>query len=208
MKRMNVKVVLALSLVLLVATIAFAKGPKPIVTDEAPAAVGPYSQGIKYGELVFISGQLPLDPLTGLIPQYYNTATGRKPCLYDTTTKKYGCPVPSCVCADGNITEQTQQVMENLGAILAEAKLSFDDVLMTTVYLEDINEFNGFNYEYGKTFGCEYIYPNWHCDPDRHPPARATIAVGKYIPPTTTVPGDGEGIPKGAKLEVSMIAGK
>jgi 2-iminobutanoate/2-iminopropanoate deaminase len=163
MKKMNVKVVLVLLLVLVSASVAFAKDPKVISTPDAPAAVGPYSQAIKYGELVFISGQLPINPATGAL-------------------------------ISTNITDATRQVMENLEAILAEAKLTFDDVLMTTVYLASINDFNNFNIEYGKSFGCDFVSNQWVCDPNGHPPARATIAAGA--------------IPKGALLEVSMIAGK
>lgn len=101
----------------------------------------------------------------------------------------------------GNITEgiaeQTQQVMENLKAILAEAKLTFDDVVMATVYLKDLSKdfFNAFNQEYAKAFGCFVSQVDGKID-----------CTGVYVPPRATI--QAAEIPKGALLEISMIAGK
>jgi 2-iminobutanoate/2-iminopropanoate deaminase len=153
MKRMNVKVVLALSLVLLVATVAFAEHPKALY----PPTMSPnglYSPGIKYGQLVFVSGQI--------------------------------CAETSDACkvdGDLDITASTGVVMGNILAILQEAKMDFDNVLMVTVYLKNYSDFTAFNALYGPYFA--------NSD---HIPARAAIG--------------GVAIPKGSLLEISVIAGK
>jgi len=178
MNKMNMKIVLALSLVLVLATVAFAEKPKDIYTDAAPAPLGFYSQGIKFGNLVFVSGQIPIDPLTGLLVTP----------LYDTKVA-------------------TEQVMKNIEAILDEAGLSLRDIIMTTVYLNSgdlVNTFAAssaeFNQTYGEAFGCTCLNSptcsQWDCGrkPKFVPPARASV-VGKNIP-------------KNALIEVSVIAGK
>jgi 2-iminobutanoate/2-iminopropanoate deaminase len=168
MKRMNLKVLLVLLLVVGFATVALAKDPKAISTPNAPAAVGPYSQAIKYGDLLFISGQLP---------KYPSGQSG--PIL--------------------TIEDATNRVMLNLQAILNEAGLDFDDVLMTTVYLKENQDGNDsltfriFNNTYGSYFGCTFN-GTWACPEKSHPPARATIYPAN-------LPGD-------VRLEVSMVAGK
>jgi 2-iminobutanoate/2-iminopropanoate deaminase len=183
MKRMNMKVALALSLVLLVATVAFAEKPKEVYTDDAPAPVGFYSQAIKFGNLVFVSGQLPIVPGSGNPPTLVNTDT----------------------------TAATIQVMHNIEEILKEANLTIHDILMTTVYFNSNPPASSaqFNKAYGEYFGCTCNDPapadpvsgkvyctEWvNCaKPKSPPPARAGIGASS--------------IPLGALIEVSVIAGK
>lgn len=91
---------------------------KQIATKDAPEAIGPYSQAISAGQMVFLSGQIALDPKTGEI-------------------------------VEGGVKEQTKQVMENLSAVLKEAGLTFDNVVKTTIYLTDLNDFVIVNKIYG-----------------------------------------------------------
>ena len=81
-----------------------------IDTKEAPAAIGPYSQAIRSGNMVFFSGQIPLDPQTSALVK-------------------------------GGIEEQTKQVMANMEAVLRAAGCEFSDVIKTTLYLTDLNDF-------------------------------------------------------------------
>ena len=118
-----------------------------IQTSGAPAALGPYSQAIRSGELVFCSGQLGLDPATGELP--------------------------------AGIEAQTDRSLRNLGSVLDAAGLSFDDVVKTTIFLADVNDFATVN----------GIYAKFMPDP---PPARSTIGVGA--------------LPKGGLVEIEMIA--
>ena len=118
-----------------------------VSTDKAPAAIGPYSQAIVSGGLVFTSGQIPIDPATGNID-----AVG--------------------------ITAQTEQVMKNLAAVLAEAGSSFEKAVKTTCFLADISDFAAFNEVYAKYF--------------TEKPARSCVAV--------------KSLPKGALVEVEVIA--
>ncbi len=127
---------------------AFAKDV--IATPDAPAAIGPYSQAIRIGNMLFLSGQIAIDPKTNQVQQ-------------------------------GSIEEQTKLVMENLKAILAAAKMSFDDVVSTTVYLKDLNDFAKMNAVYGSYF-------------KQKPPARATVQVGR--------------LPRDVLVEISAVAGK
>ena len=92
-----------------------------VSTQNAPAAIGPYSQAIKVGEMVFTSGQIPLDPKTG-------TMVGE------------------------NVTEQTEQVMKNLGAVLSAAGSSYEKAVKTTCFLADMADFAAFNGVYAKYF--------------------------------------------------------
>lgn len=118
-----------------------------ISTPNAPKAIGPYSQAAKVGNLLFTSGQIALDPASGVL--------------------------------NGNsISEQTEQVMKNLSAVLAEAGTNFDRVIKTTCFLADIADFAVFNEIYGK-----YI---------TSAPARSCVAV--------------KDLPKGALVEVEVIA--
>ena len=121
---------------------------KPIATQNAPAAIGPYSQGIDAGSIVFVSGQLPVDPFTGAF-------------------------------AEGGIAEQTNQSLMNIRAILAEAGLTMDNVVKTTVFLKDMNDFAAMNEVYATFFAS-------------NPPARSAIEVAR--------------LPKDARLEIEAIA--
>ena len=121
---------------------------KILATDKAPAAIGPYSQAVITGNLLFTSGQIALDPATGAV-------------------------------VSGGIREQTARIMENLGAILAEAGLDFSAVVKTTCFLADMADFAAFNEVYGAAFGA-------------HKPARSCVAVRT--------------LPKGVLAEVEVIA--
>lgn len=121
-----------------------------ISTSKAPAAIGPYSQGIKAGNTIYVSGQLPIDVSTGNLKS-------------------------------DDIKGQTKQSLENIKAILEEAGYSLDDVVKTTVYLKDINEFSDMNSVYAEYFKEPF-------------PARACFEVAA--------------IPKGAKVEIEAIAVK
>ena len=92
-----------------------------IATENAPAAIGPYSQAVVTGNLIFTSGQIALDPATGNV-------------------------------VEGGIKEQTEQIMKNLGAVLAAAGSSYDKAVKTTCFLADIADFAAFNEIYGKYF--------------------------------------------------------
>ena len=105
-----------------------------IVTPNAPAAIGPYSQGIAAGQTVYVSGQLPIDPATGLIPE--------------------------------GIAAQTAQSLKNIQAILAQQEMTLANVVKTTVFLADINDFAEMNKVYGEYFAQPY-------------PARSAVQVGK-----------------------------
>ena len=118
-----------------------------ISTPDAPEPIGPYSQAIRQGDLVFLSGQIGLDPVTGALP------------------------APA--------EEQTARVMENLGAVLKEAGLDFSDVVQARIYLTNMSDWTGINGIYGRSFTGTY-------------PARATVMVA--------------GLPKGAMVEIEMIA--
>ena len=93
---------------------------KVISTTAAPGAIGPYSQAIDAGSMVFASGQIPLNPETGEIPE--------------------------------GITAQTTQSLANVKAILAAAGLTVDNVVKTTVFLADMNDFAAMNEVYAATF--------------------------------------------------------
>jgi 2-iminobutanoate/2-iminopropanoate deaminase len=119
-----------------------------ISSPGAPKAIGPYSQAVRAGQLLFLSGQVPLDPATGQM-------------------------------VDGGIAEQTRRVFENLGAVLAAGGRSFADVVRTTVFLADMNDFAAMNEVYGQFFKEPY-------------PARATVQVAR--------------LPKDARVEIDLIA--
>jgi len=121
---------------------------KAIATKNAPGAIGPYSQAIAANGMLFISGQLPIDPATGAFPE-------------------------------GGITEQTEQCMKNLQAILTEAGCTFDNVVKSTCLLSDMANFGAMNAVYGRYFSGD-------C------PARAAFAVKQ--------------LPKDALIEIEMIA--
>ena len=94
---------------------------KYISTEKAPAAIGPYSQAIVTGNLLFTSGQIPIDPATGNI-------------------------------VEGGITEQAEQIMKNLGEVLAAAGATYENAVKTTCFLADMADFAAFNGVYGEYF--------------------------------------------------------
>ncbi|AIY07026.1 endoribonuclease L-PSP [Planococcus sp. PAMC 21323] len=118
-----------------------------VATNKAAAAIGPYSQGVVSGGLLYSSGQIPL------------TATGE--------------------LVDGSIADQTHQVFSNLKAVLAEAGSSLNDVIKTTVFIKDMNDFVALNEIYASYFG-------------DHKPARSTVEVAR--------------LPKDVKVEIEVIA--
>jgi 2-iminobutanoate/2-iminopropanoate deaminase len=120
-----------------------------IATADAPKAIGPYSQAVVAGQLVFCSGQIPLDPKTGEM------------------------------VGAADVRAQARQVMQNLGAVLAAAGSSFDRVVRTTIFLQDLADFAPVN----------EIYAGYFKDA---PPARATVQVA--------------GLPRGALVEIDAIA--
>ena len=97
---------------------------KMINTDKAPGAVGPYSQAVRAGDMLFCSGQIPLDPATGELNLF-----------------------------DGNVAEQTKLVMNNLKAVLAAEGATFDSVIKTTIFLSDMSNFGNVNEVYATYFG-------------------------------------------------------
>lgn len=119
-----------------------------ISTEKAPAAIGPYSQGVVVNGLLFASGQIALSPETGEL-------------------------------VGSTIEEQAEQVMKNVGALLAAAGTDFDHVVKTTCFLEDIADFAKFNAVYAKSFGEKL-------------PARSAVGIDK--------------LPKAALIEVEVIA--
>jgi 2-iminobutanoate/2-iminopropanoate deaminase len=119
-----------------------------VSSPNAPKAIGPYSQAIRTGDLLFAAGQIPTDPATGAI-------------------------------VDGDVAAQTRRVFDNLAAVLAAANLSFANVVKTTVFLADMNDFAAVNEVYGKYFSEPY-------------PARATVQVAR--------------LPKDARLEIDLVA--
>ena len=121
---------------------------KVISTDQAPAAVGPYSQAIQTQHSLFISGQLPIDPETGQL-------------------------------VEGSIQDQTRQVLQNILAILRAAKLERSDIVKTTVYLRNLDDFDAVNEVYAAVLG-------------QNPPARACVEVSR--------------LPKDALIEIEAIA--
>lgn len=110
---------------------------KVIATTNAPAAIGPYSQAIQVGNMLFISGQLGIDPVSGIF-------------------------------AEGGVAEQTAQSFMNIKAILGEAGYSINDVVKTTVFLADMNDFGAMNTVYASQFEGTF-------------PARSAVAV-KTLP--------------------------
>jgi 2-iminobutanoate/2-iminopropanoate deaminase len=121
---------------------------KRVETANAPAAIGPYSQGIIVNGMLYTAGQIPLDP-------------------------------KSMELVSGGIEEQTEQVMKNLAAILAEAGTSLQSVVKTTVFLQDMGEFTAMNKIYEKHFG-------------QHKPARSTVQAAR--------------LPRDVKVEIEVIA--
>lgn len=117
-------------------------------TDRAPQAIGPYSQAVRAGNLVFASGQIPTDPATGEF-------------------------VP------GGIAEQTEQILQNLSAVLEAAGTGLNRVVKTTVFLAEMSDFAAMNEVYARFFS-------------QNPPARSTVAAA--------------GLPRNARVEIDAIA--
>lgn len=131
---------------------ADATGPhrhRVIATTEAPAAIGPYSQAIGAGPTLYLSGQLPIDPETGE------------------------------VLSDADIETQTRQVLRNLTAVLRADGMTAKNIVSTTVYLADLDDFERFNTTYAEFF-------------PQAPPARATVQVAR--------------LPRDVRVEISAIA--
>jgi 2-iminobutanoate/2-iminopropanoate deaminase len=119
-----------------------------IKTDDAPQAIGPYSQGVASGGMLFVSGQIPIDPATGEF-------------------------------VSGGISEQTEQVLRNLSAILKAGGATLAQVIKTTVFLADMNDFSEMNAVYATHFS-------------DNPPARATVQAAR--------------LPRDARVEIDCIA--
>ncbi len=120
----------------------------PVSTTDAPRAIGPYSQGVKAGGFVFVSGQVAIDPATNQM-------------------------------IEGDIRAQTERVLKNVAAILEAAGSSLDQVVKTTVFLKNMEDFVPMNEVYTTFFGSE-------------PPARATVEASK--------------LPKDMLVEIEAIA--
>jgi 2-iminobutanoate/2-iminopropanoate deaminase len=119
-----------------------------ISTENAPGAIGPYSQAVKTGNMVFCSGQIPIDPQTGEF-------------------------------VSNDVAEQTEQVLKNLIAVLEAAGTSLNDVVKTTVFLADMNDFTAMNEVYARYFS-------------ENKPARATVQAAR--------------LPRDARVEIECIA--
>ncbi len=122
----------------------------PISTTQAPAAIGPYSQAVEAAGIVYVSGQLPINPATGQF-------------------------------AEGGIKELTAQSLNNIKNILAEAGLTMANVVKTSVFLADMNDFADMNEVYAQFFEAPF-------------PARSAVAV--------------KTLPKNARIEIECIAVK
>ncbi len=119
-----------------------------ISTKDAPQAIGPYSQAVRFDNLIFVSGQIPIEPETGKIMK-------------------------------GNIVEQTKQILENLNNILVAGSSSLDNVLRTTIFLTNLEDYSVVNETYAQYF-------------NNLPPARSTVQVAK--------------LPMDAQIEIDAIA--
>lgn len=121
---------------------------KIISTENAPGAIGPYSQAIKINDMIFCSGQIPIDPATGNF-------------------------------VSDDVAEQTEQVLKNLEAVLKAGGAGFENVVKTTVFLADMNDFAVMNEVYGRFFS-------------EVKPARATVQAAR--------------LPRDARVEIDCIA--
>lgn len=119
-----------------------------ISTESAPGAIGPYSQAVKAGNMVFCSGQIPIDPATGEF-------------------------------VSNDVAAQTEQVLKNLTAVLEAAGAGLNDVVKTTVFLADMNDFAAMNEVYARYF-------------DENKPARATVQAAR--------------LPRDARIEIECVA--
>lgn len=119
-----------------------------ISTENAPGAIGPYSQAVKTGNMIFCSGQIPIDPKTGEF-------------------------------VSQDVAEQTEQVLKNLSAVLEAAGSGLNNVVKTTVFLADMNDFTAMNEVYARYFS-------------ENKPARATVQAAR--------------LPRDARVEIECIA--
>lgn len=122
-----------------------------IATSDAPAAIGPYSQGVvvRGGRTLYSSGQIALDPKTGAL------------------------------VGEGDVRAQTEQVLDNLAAVLAAAQMGFENVVRAGIFLADMGDFGVVNEVYAKRFAAA-------------PPARATVEVAR--------------LPKDVRVEIDVVA--
>ena len=123
---------------------------KIIKTEYAPAPIGAYNQAVLFGNTLFVSGQIAIDPKTNELAQ-------------------------------GSIKTETEQVMKNLKAILAEAGMTFENVLKTSIFISDMNNFGEINAVYSSYFD------------EKTAPARETVEVAN--------------LPKFVNVEISLVAG-
>lgn len=119
-----------------------------VKTPLAPAAIGPYSQGILVGDRLYVSGQIAIDPETGSM-------------------------------IDGTVEEETSRVLDNIGAVLKAASMSFENVVRCEVFMTDLDDYAQINEVYARYFNA-------------HPPARQAVEVSD--------------LPRGARVEISCIA--
>jgi len=119
-----------------------------VSSPDAPGAIGPYSPGIRTGQLLFISGQVPIDPSTGNL-------------------------------VEGDVKAQTDRVLRSIGALLRAGGLDYANVVRTTVFLADMNDFAAMNEVYARYFSAPA-------------PARSTVQVAR--------------LPKDARIEIDVIA--
>ena len=122
---------------------------KIILTNKAPQAIGPYSQAVRFNNLLFVSGQIPIEPKSGAI-------------------------------LTGNIKEQTKQILENLNSILTAGESSLNNVLRTTIFLTNLEDYAAVNEVYTQFF-------------EESQPARSTVQVSK--------------LPMDVQIEIDAIAG-
>lgn len=120
----------------------------PVTTPRAPAAIGPYSQGILVDDRLYVSGQIAIDPDTGSM-------------------------------IDGSIEAETERVLDNIGAILKAASMSFEDVVRCEVFMTDVNNYAQINEVYARYF-------------NEKPPARQAVQVAA--------------LPRNARVEISCVA--
>lgn len=121
---------------------------KQVQTENAPAAIGPYSQAVKVGKWIFTAGQIPIEPKSGNL-------------------------------VSGHIKDKTRQVMENIKAILEASGAKMDDVVKTTIFLANLQDFTAVNEVYGEYFTEPF-------------PARSTVQVAA--------------LPKGVSVEIDAVA--
>ena len=148
---MKTVIVLLASLLLICSFISKGKNMKTVInTKNAPAPIGPYSQAVMVNDILYVSGQVAINPATGDVIK-------------------------------GTINDETKQVMENLKAILTEAGLDFGNIVKTTIFLKDMNNFKNVNEVYGSYFTKDF-------------PARETVEVAR--------------LPKDVNVEISVVAAK